>query len=159
MTISQSTLLSYTGHPCLVPSLSITESRRRAVLIHHKHRSVRGLSGESLPARRIYGRGDGHHDGKDMGARHDPERWARTLFPYWFDGCDSLPLRLRPGIGVGTLSGQDQRILRKEFKQVAEVSPAFPIVSHADLSGHSRPSLTFRAEHPSTRLLLMAVER
>ncbi|KAK8869493.1 hypothetical protein IAR55_000058 [Kwoniella newhampshirensis] len=44
---------------------------------------------------------------------------GRTRFKYWFDGCESIVLRLSPG--KSSTSAKDQTILRKHYKQVEDV--------------------------------------
>ncbi len=45
---------------------------------------------------------------------------GNTHFNYYFDGCESLLLNLKPG-GL-EVTGEIQRVLRKDFKQVQDVS-------------------------------------
>ncbi|KAK6903257.1 hypothetical protein I203_108522 [Kwoniella mangroviensis CBS 8507] len=44
---------------------------------------------------------------------------GRTTFKYWFDGCESVVLRLKPG--KAGPNARDQTVLRRHYKQVADV--------------------------------------
>ncbi|WWC89676.1 uncharacterized protein L201_004601 [Kwoniella dendrophila CBS 6074] len=44
---------------------------------------------------------------------------GQTTFTYWFDGCESVALRLRPGKSQAEARGQT--IMRKHYKQVGDV--------------------------------------